>query len=241
MNPIERAGYLAHAKTNGFRQRIDKARSIVAEALTTEQTFLASSWGKDSVVMLHITQCLCPAIPIVHVGDAYEDRISNFTEVANTYMQRFPVAEYHHIAVDIAGASVTRAINLHDIVERYPMRLLGLRMDEGGKRRFSLKKYGAIYQYNGGGWRACPLLDVTWRDIWAYTCLHELPYLDYYDKSGSGHKRHSRTSSVLSERLFTDSRAHGGVEMGRISTLFQNSPGFYNMLAQISPELAGNI
>lgn len=241
MNTIERAGFMAHANTAGFKTRIDRARSIVTEALAIAPTFLASSWGKDSVVFLHITQQLCPNIPVVHVGDEQEDRISNFTEVADAYMQRFPIPEYHHITVSIAGASVTRAINLHELVQRYPMRLLGLRMDEGGKRRFSLKKYGAIYQYNNGRWRACPLLDVTWRDVWAYICLYDLPYLDYYDKPGSGHKRHSRTSSVLSERLFTDHRAHGGVEMGRISTLFQNSPGFYNMLAQISPELANNI
>lgn len=243
MTPAERAGFLAHTTTGRFQRMVNEASRIIREALAMGvPSFVTSSWGKDSVVLVHLGQEACPDMPVVHVGDEHEDWIANFSEVAEQYQALHPIAEYHHLTVTIGGKSVTSAINGTDLPQRYPMRFIGLRLAEQGARVYALRRYGAIHQYTSGRqagmWRVCPLINWSWQDIWGYTVLHELPYLSVYDHPAKGAKAQSRTSSVFSERLFHDHRNHGGVEFGRIAELRATAPNYYNLVVEKNKVLA---
>ena len=248
MTPAERAGFLAHTTTDAFACAVTGAGVIIAEALRDlPPAFVACSWGKDSTVMLHLIQQQAPLVPVVHVGDRHEDWLSNYSAVRDAYRNRRPIADYHHLEVEIGGASVTAAVNATGIPARYPARFLGLRMQENGGRVYALRRYGAIHQYTSGEqagqWRVCPLIHWTWRDVWAYTVIHELPYLTAYDHPALGPKSSitSRTSSVYSRRLFRDNPDHGGLRIGRVAAMRQYAPRFYDLVAAKSRALGDMI
>lgn len=237
MDNVARLGYLSRAKRLG--RKIDNALTVIDEALSIGPSMVCASWGKDSIVLLHLVQRCQPSIPVVHVGDKNRDEIDNFSEIESDYITRFGVAEYHHLTVDIGGDSVTKAINKSCL--KYPVRFLGLRTQEQGGRVYSLRQYGEIHQYQTGKqnglWRICPLMDWVHQDIWAYITANNLPYLKFYDVYGPD----ARTSSVYSERLFTDDPTHGGVYAGRIARLKEYSPAFYNRLVEKSTQLGAMV
>ena len=195
---------------------------------------VCTSWGKDSVVLLHLVQTYIPDVFVVHVGDEHRDEIDNFSEVENVYRSAFGLPHYHHIEVAIGEDSVTQAINTAGLP--YLVRFLGLRMQEQGGRVYALRKFGSIHRYETGDqaglWRVCPLINWTHDDVWAYIAAHDLPYLSFYDRYGPD----ARTSSVYSRRVVYQN-GHGGVNYGRIARLREHSPAFYNRLVAISPAL----
>lgn len=246
MTPVERGGFLAHSLTARYERAVRRAGEIIAEALDElPPAFVAVSWGKDSIVMLHLIQTQAPDIPAVHVGDSHEDWLGNYGEVRDAYRARWPIAEYHQIEVEVGGPSVTTAVNDTDIPRRLPTRFLGLRLEENGGRLYALRRYGAIHQYTTGGqagqWRVCPLIDWSWMDVWAYTAVHELPHLATYDHPALGPKSKSRTSSVYSSRLFRDMPDHGGLQLGRVAAMRQYAPRFYDLVAAKSRVLGDMI
>lgn len=246
MTPTERAAFLAHTLTGEYRRAIARAEAIIQRAIDAlPPAFVAVSWGKDSVVMLHLVQRYLPDVPVVHVGDRHEDWLDNYTAVRDEYARRQPLPNYNHVEVEIGGASVTAAINNTPLPEQYPARYLGLRLEENGGRVFALRRYGAIHQYTtgqqAGQWRICPLIDWRWRDVWAYIADHELPHLSAYDHPALGPKSTSRTSSVYSRRLFTASPTHGGLQMGRVAAMRQYAPRFYDLVREKSRVLGDMI
>lgn len=246
MTPVERAGFLAHTLTARYARAVRRAGEIVAEALAElPPAFVAVSWGKDSVVMLHVIQQQAPDVPVVHVGDRHEDWLSDYSAVRDAYRARWPIAEYHHLTVEVGGPSVTAAINAGDIPARYPTRFLGMRIEENGARVYALRRYGAFHQYTAGEqagqWRVCPLIGWSWLDVWAYTAAHELPHLAAYDHPALGPKSVSRTSSVYSGRLFRDTPDHGGLQYGRVAAMRQYAPRFYDLVAAQSRVLGDMI
>jgi len=246
VNNAERAGFLSHTLTARYARAVAGASAIIAEALAElPPAFVAVSWGKDSVVMLHLIQAQAPDLPVVHVGDRHEDWLSNYSAVRDAYRERRPIADYHHIEVEIGGASVTAAINSTDIPARYPARFLGMRLQENGARVYALRRYGAIHQYTSGEqagqWRVCPLINWTWLDVWAYIAVNELPHLAAYDHPALGPKSVSRTSSVYSGRLFRDTPDHGGLQFGRVAAMRQYAPRFYDLVAAKSRVLGDMI
>lgn len=246
MTPSERAGFLSHALTARYRRAVARAGEIIAEALAElPPAFVAASWGKDSVAMLHQILCQHPDAPVVHVGDRHEDWLSNYSAVRDAFRAVAPIADYHHIETEIGGQSVTAAINATDLPARYPTRFLGLRMEENGARVYALRRYGAIHQYTSGEqagqWRVCPLIGWSWRDVWAYITVNELPHLDAYDHPALGPKSVSRTSSVYSSRLFRDAPDHGGLQFGRVAAMRQYAPRFYDLVREKSRTLGDMI
>lgn len=238
MTNAERIGFLSHSLTPQYKRAITQAQNIVRRAIELHvPSFVTVSWGKDSVVNLHLIQQYISDIPVIHVGDQYEDELADFSAVRDTYMKDHPISDYRHITVQIGGKSVTRAVNETGINNQYPLRYIGMRIQEGGKRIYALKTYGAIHQYKDKTWRVCPLIDLAWNDVWAYIIVNELPYLKIYDHPAMGPKSISRTSSVYSERLFGNDPKHGAVNLGRIAQMRRYAPDFYNRVVQKFPQM----
>jgi len=92
MERIERDAFLAHATLPTFKRKVEKAKEIIREALAIAPSYVAVSWGKDSVVMLHLVQSICPDILAFHYGsiESATGLVSNFPEVIATYRSKFP-------------------------------------------------------------------------------------------------------------------------------------------------------
>ncbi|MFM7373139.1 MAG: hypothetical protein ACKO2Z_36235, partial [Sphaerospermopsis kisseleviana] len=54
------------AKLPQFKKKVDQTKSIIKQALAIAPAYVAVSWGKDSVVMLHLCQQIKPDIIAVN-------------------------------------------------------------------------------------------------------------------------------------------------------------------------------
>ena len=244
MDEIEKERFYLHSTLPRFRRRVDEALAIIDEALALPGPHLVSnSWGKDSVVLLHLVYTLDPAIHTIHVGDEHEDLIDNFSQVRDRFRARCPLANYHHVTAKMGGLSSRQGIDQSAIGRLAQVRFIGLRSEERGGREWSLGKYGPIHQYwvgdQVGTWRICPLLNWTWLDVWGYTARYDLPHLNYYDSPVAGDKRYSRTSSICGYRLFDPTGGHGGTGFGRIAKLRAYAPEYYELMVRQYPYMAG--
>ena len=190
MDACERDAFLAYAQLPKFQRKVDKALEVIREALAIGPAYVSVSWGKDSVVMLHLCQQIQPDILTFFSDGFFMDSYDNFTEVMDEYCYEYPtnlIVDRQSKTEAITGYNSPMAVVAAKRTESLPpVVFLGLRIEESRNRRMSLLKYGPIHQYKSGNHRACPLS--TWKapDIWAYTCHCNLPYLKSYDNHIGG-------------------------------------------------------
>ena len=65
MNTEELLMVEAYSKLPAFKLRINKALDIIREGLGKGTAYVAVSWGKDSVVLLHLVQSIEPNIQAI--------------------------------------------------------------------------------------------------------------------------------------------------------------------------------
>lgn len=188
MERIERDAFLAHATLPTFKRKVEKAKEIIREALAIAPSYVAVSWGKDSVVMLHLVQSICPDILAFHYGsiESATGLVSNFPEVIATYRSKFPTNYQELIALpEWAFTTDTVRDRIQATIDpKFKVALVGVRAEESKYRRMAINQYGVIHQYKSDGlWRCFPLAYWQTVDIWAYTCNHDLPFLDAYQYS----------------------------------------------------------
>jgi len=195
MERIEREAFLSHAKLPIFKRKVDRAKEIIREALAIAPAYVAVSWGKDSVVMLHLVQSICPDILAISFGHPEREMISNYTETESLYKERFGL-NINTILID--GDHVPNKVKSQKLWLQYPVAFVGLRIEESARRKATLLKNGAIYQYKKGDYRACPVFNWTSQDVWAYIVANDLPYLKAYALGAK------RTTDHVSKNLKKD-------------------------------------
>jgi 3'-phosphoadenosine 5'-phosphosulfate sulfotransferase (PAPS reductase)/FAD synthetase len=170
-----------------FKKKVDQAKSIIKQALEIAPAYVAVSWGKDSVVMLHLCQQVQPDIVAVNYGSPEQDIVDNYSEVINDYLHRFTTNYKELIGrPEWANDPDTVQDRCNQILNsQYTSAFIGLRAEESKNRKRSLMNNGLIHQYKSGKYaghyRVCPLGWWSWRDVWAYIIINDLPYLDSYD------------------------------------------------------------
>ena len=183
MDAREREAFMAYASLPKFQRRVDQALETIREALAIAKAEVAVSWGKDSVVTLHLCQTIDPAVASMSFGHSDRLLISNYAEVEASYHAKFGGKT---VTIQVEGYDVPLKVSQLKRWEQSPMVIMGLRKEESSKRSIALTKYGLIHAYSSGdregSWRACPIGYWSWQDVWAYTALHGLPYLNIYDQ-----------------------------------------------------------
>lgn len=227
MESCEREAFLSYASLPRFERRVEESLRVIEEALVLGDACVCVSWGKDSVVMLHLCQCVRRDILGVSFGHPERGLISNYAEVERRYCDRFG-ARIETIAID--GDHVPDKVRVTRLWERYPVNFIGLRKEESKRRASSLSKFGLIYQYqsgmNQGSWRACPIGWWTWTDVWTYICSRDLPYLEIYDRLT---RDRGRTTDHLSKTTEKD------WQQRRLGEFKQVAPDYYRYLLQNYP------
>lgn len=200
MDSIERTGFLAHASLPVFKRKIASAKLLIENTLAKDGAYVAVSWGKDSVVLLHLCQQIQPDILAFFYTGYWMDAYDNFTEVCNQYTERFPT---NLIVWEQKKEDVLSSQTLRMVGDKFAKQLcvntvfLGLRKEESKRRRLSLVNRGISYTYKNGITRVCPLADWQFIDIWAYTTLFNLPYLSSYDLSSKVSHQSRTTPHVV--------------------------------------------
>ena len=210
MERIEREAFLAHSTLPTFKRKVEKAKEIIREALAIAPAYVAVSWGKDSVVMLHLVQSICPDILAVHWGCESQYDQDSYADVEINYLEKNPT-NYQR---DLSDGRDTWGLKYAD---SNPLCFLGLRKEENRHRLISILKYGVTHQYQSGDrenlYRCCPIASFNWQDVWAYTAKYNLPYLQSYENDWQ-----SRTS-VFHDLESKDLTHNAGFRRGGIEKM----------------------
>lgn len=202
MTPLERRRFELHAKTSGYRERIQQAERYVERAFDRfDRPYVSVSGGKDSTVMHHLVAQRCghdevdvfsfdwglrdvPGIE-EHVHDLVEQfggTLIRRTSDKVTDPERFANDEHHGMAGIMGWVS-----HLRD--ERgWGAGLLGIRAEESPGRA---ERYSGDppTHHDGTQITVAPIHQLTTADVWAYIVEHDLPYHDLYDKQGALYDR----------------------------------------------------
>lgn len=225
----ERGVFSAWAKRPQFRAKIESSNEIISQSLALAPGYVGISWGKDSVVLLHLVQQICPDIPAISFTHPERELIANYAEVEGEYCQRF---NPNLLNLSMEGDHVPDKVNGARLWDTYPVALLGIRKEESQKRSIAIGRYGVIHQYQSGvkkgSWRSFPLAYWTWQDVWAYIASNDLPSLNAYALQS---KATGRTTDHFSKT------ANKTWQQNRLANLQQINPDYFRHLQQTYPEM----
>lgn len=247
----EREALRLHVKLPAFRRRLARAEDVLRRANDLGRLVVASSWGKDSVVLCDLASRTLGAIPIMHIASSY--RLPGWEGVAAHFCERTRVHDIAparglqemiewlkdvglpHERTRAAQGNVV-AVMKKDVgaswcIEHgFRVQALGMRAEENQRTRGRLfRARGLIYEARGV-MMANPLGAWSSMDVWGYIAAHGLPYHPMYDCETHGFTRHTlRNAGWLS----TD-----GAHRGRIAWLRAHYLSQYQELKTQFPQVA---
>lgn len=168
----------ALAKLRVHKRRVEKAKEILGSfAALHPECYVATSWGKDSVVVASLAQEVAPHLPLVWVR---VEPISNpdCAAVRDAFLERYPSARYDEIeswctqssdgewhATGTLERGFKEAAALHG--DCY---ISGIRAAESGARKLRHMRWGHATE------RTCaPISDWPTPDVFAYLTSRGLP------------------------------------------------------------------
>jgi len=224
MKAIEKAAYLAHSKTKGYLNRLDRTRDLISK----HPGYCSSvSWGKDSVAMVHLaTQTLGEHRAINARYPNHNERFRDMDEVRDALLNRDDMRTINYQEVDTPGewemyereggggfltaeTKKQREVcrwwkdNFVSNLEAASLSMgadghfVGLCAEESRGRRMCLYVHGQSYERADGMKIALPMGWWSAKDIWAYHVVNNLPSLIIYDLSAEGRCR-ARSGFVFS-------------------------------------------
>ncbi len=158
---------------------MDVARKLIKQSILKHPNItLGCSFGKDSIVILHLTLSVFPNIPVF--------ALLSDTEFPETYaFIRDLVVQYHLNYTEYSykqrkGEKCCGAPKVEmakEALKNYKAWISGVRKTEGITRsNFKpMEERDGLVKIN-------PILDFTEIDIWRYTALHRLPINPMYEK-----------------------------------------------------------
>lgn len=250
---VDKELYRLHGKLPVHKRRIDRARSIIAEALHVPGVWAVSfSGGKDSIALLGLCLSAGWRGPLFHF--LYDETPGENTELAKRFASEYglelhllhvpgawdvfeevghffvhPETKEEKAAVNKMLSGYKKAVNEYAASQGWAGQFIGLRKAESRSRQIALRKKGALYQTNDRNtWTACPLSNWENRDVWAYIVNRNLPYLSRYDQTEDPERERSETTWLASESLW---------RYGMAAKLKIENPEEFNRLSARWPEL----
>lgn len=179
-------------------QNVQAALEFIKESLEKyERVAAVSSWGKDSLVLLHLVLQVKPDIPVIFVNTPFKPKqtLQLRDDVVREWKINLVEVESEHakdeefmkeMVLKDPPLYVVNPDECCRIFKVEPIRKMaqkmnldawfsGLRATESEKRAVFPKVHK-----QGGFVRLHPLLDWTEADVWRYTATHNLPTHPFY-------------------------------------------------------------
>jgi 3'-phosphoadenosine 5'-phosphosulfate sulfotransferase (PAPS reductase)/FAD synthetase len=216
------------------------------------RSYSSVSGGKDSLVVSHLIRRVMPDCPLVWVNQGrlaewddciellyyLKDRGWNVIELCPP---RGLLQLYKDLGLPLEGTMDTKTDKLinqrliHEPLEEYQEMhgsngyAWGIRIDEGGGRKYYLKRHGELYQRKDNGlWVCSPIAYWKTEEVWHYIDRHSLPYPAMYDRD----RRTVRNGPPIGTT---------GVNWGRLAELRLNHPNLFEEFAAIFPEIRQHV
>lgn len=145
------------------------AVSVLVEFVSGGRCYLGTSWGKDSVTVLHLAREI--AVPVVWVRVDDQEN-PDCTLVRDAFLSRWPI-DYHEIraASGAAEGKRTSSLGFAEAAKRFGVRhISGVRAEESTTRAIAVARYGVA---SAGSCR--PIARWSAIEIYAYAARHDLP------------------------------------------------------------------
>ncbi len=178
--------FIFWSETSEYRKRVREAKDIIDQALKRyANPYVAYSGGKDSLCLLHLVLQEQNDIDVWHwdYGDALIPRsiereiIKNARQIGaenivirkrgnNKHARENYKFGYHHFFVSLNKLKKERGWNLG---------FIGIRKEESLRRK---REYSHFFDKHN----CYPILNFSWKDVWAYIVSNNLPYPSIYDR-----------------------------------------------------------
>jgi len=173
-------------------KKIDCAKEVISQYnIKYNDVVSYTSWGKDSIILLHLIAGMKLKMPVVYVR-FYDRDNPDCDLVRDAFLKKYDL-NYYEESYDYKRV---RAKGLHwkETAEKYGHhRITGIRNDESGRRLLVWKQFG-FYSEN-----TCrPLSLLTNQEVFAYIHKNELPLCPVYGYLGGGRwpRENIRTHSL---------------------------------------------
>jgi phosphoadenosine phosphosulfate reductase len=188
-------------------EKIEQSLGIISNWLDTHKPgAVYTSWGKDSVVLLHLVSLLKIKVPVVYMR--FTDRDNPDCELVRDLFLETHDMDYHEDSFEYVKVRKTGA-HWKALQKKYgPYRITGIRNDESGIRKMVYLVYRESSKYS------CRPLSL-WRgkEIFAFIEQNGLPLCPVYGYLGGGRweRENMRTHSLAG----TTGDNHGRTEWER--------------------------
>jgi len=209
--------YLSYSKTYQFKNKVNKAISIInsfpsVSGLDLKNIYCTCSAGKDSTVLSILVNKVYPNIKIFSQKDNYDypGEIEYLRMLQNRYKLNIDIIE---VEIDISNINIFEQIHkrgteisdkyFYSIIDKYKKDnnykgvFLGLRKEESKIRKINLCKRGYIYKKSNNDWVCNPLSDFLGRDIFAFLLSNNIEPFEIYKKCDFCHPEKIRKSWYL--------------------------------------------
>jgi len=194
-----------------FGDKLSRSLHVIQDALRYGRPVIASSFGKDSIVLIHLVHSIDDSIPIVftNTGVNFRETLKYMGEMKQLWGLKIyelrPEKTFWQIVEEWGYPKWARnsktgdkrepkccAILKHDPMNRFIKKekpnivFVGLLGDEGRQRRMNyINKGGPIYEAVADKVMKCiPLIWWTQEDIWHYHDINNIPRNPVYEKYG---------------------------------------------------------
>ena len=234
ITPLQRAAYLVKASKKQFRDRLDETIKLINKH---HDYAVSTSWGKDSIVMLHIAAQVIPDLLVINARYPNPaERFADMDRVRDLMLSRQDMQHVKYIEVntpgewemyEIAGGGFSQAetreqrkaakwwkdnflLNMGAAIKENNRNgvFLGLRGEESHARRMNMFVHGDDYQRKDGANICLPIVRWSGDEIWTYIVNHDLPRLKIYDHAHCGRER-ARSGFVFATGGAGAIRRHG--------------------------------
>jgi phosphoadenosine phosphosulfate reductase len=166
---------------------VEHSKKIIEDAVNSYgKITLAVSWGKDSIVILHLARQIKADIDLFTVLTPFKpketfefkDEVINLWDLnMRVFQSEEKVDPDLHKTDPDKCCEILKVIPVKQALEGYDAWITGLRNTEGRTRKdyLEVEKYAEIIKIN-------PILAWTEADIWKYTAVNKLPVHPWYGR-----------------------------------------------------------
>ncbi len=192
-----------------FITKVEKAKQLIADTLVKyEKVSVACSFGKDSMVVLHLALQIDPHVPVFSVMTPFKFKETFQYKDAMTRKYKLNIVTYmREETTPIYLEDVDKCCQFYKVdmtklaVENLDAWVTGLRRNEGRTR----ESYDYV-EVKGGIVKVNPILDFTELDVWRYLAINKIPV---HPKYGEGYRSLGCAPCSYEEVLETDTERAG--------------------------------